>query len=63
MYHYNYGVLVKAKQIEMEKKSMDAWKLVDLKHESFFQKISRKLFTKNRKIEQTYANNCVCIEC
>ncbi|MDR6124495.1 hypothetical protein QFZ87_004092 [Bacillus sp. SLBN-46] len=63
MYHYNYGVLVNEKQIEIEKKSMEAWKFVGIKHESFFQKIARKLFTKKNKIEQTSANYCVCREC
>ncbi|MGG3560081.1 hypothetical protein ABES03_00265 [Neobacillus rhizosphaerae] len=63
MYLYNYGVLVKAKQIEMEKKSMDAWKFVGIKHVSLFQKIASKFFTKNIKTEQTPANYCVCSEC
>ncbi|MEH7436467.1 hypothetical protein V7182_03150 [Neobacillus drentensis] len=62
MYHYNYGVLVKEKQIEMDKKSMEAWKFVGIKHESFFQKIA-KLFTKVNKTEQTTKNYCVCREC
>ncbi|WP_413301835.1 hypothetical protein AA0X95_22590 [Bacillus sp. 1P10SD] len=63
MYHYNYGVLVQEKQIETEKKSMEAWKFVGIKHESFFQRIASKLFTKNNKTEQTTKNYCVCSEC
>lgn len=63
MYHYNYGVLVKEKQIELEKTSLEAWKFVGIKQESIFQKIASKIFTKNNKTEQTTKNYSVCCEC
>jgi hypothetical protein len=59
MYHYNYGILVKEKQIETEKKSIDTWKFVGLKKESFFQKIAKKFFTNKQKNEVNQSNYCV----
>ncbi|MDQ1147017.1 hypothetical protein QE429_003844 [Bacillus sp. SORGH_AS 510] len=63
MYHYNYGVLVKEKQIEIEKKSIDTWKSVGLKKESLFQKLARKFFTNKQKNEVNRTNYCVRSEC
>jgi hypothetical protein len=64
MYHYNYGLLVKEKQQEIEKISQEKWKYKDLKQESLLKKIVKKLSLFKISKQQSKQNNCACIcEC
>jgi hypothetical protein len=61
MYHYDFEVLVREKQKEIEKISNEAWKFANVNKESFLQKRVRKFtYTKNAKTELSNQNNCVC---
>ncbi|MFZ7942589.1 hypothetical protein [Neobacillus sp. 19] len=52
--------IVKLRQEEVEKKARDAWKYVDLNHESLFQKVVRKWNNRHNSTAIPQQNCCAC---
>ncbi|MFP5113861.1 hypothetical protein ACSU64_15915 [Bacillaceae bacterium C204] len=58
---YSVYQMMKLRQEETERNAREAWKFIDLKSQSFLQKIIRKFTnTKNAKTELNNQNNCAC---
>lgn len=60
MYHYQYSVLIREKQKEVEKISNEAWKYADFKQESLLKKAFRKFSVKKMGEQQ---NSVFISEC
>ncbi|MBN8203182.1 hypothetical protein [Bacillus sp. NTK034] len=64
MDYYNYELIIKTKQQEIERMSNEAWKFANSNGESFFRKLGTKFSSVKEVSEQSKQNQCVCIcEC
>jgi hypothetical protein len=59
MYHYNFATLVNEKQKEIERKSNEAWRFAGFEKNSFFSRITRKMYSK----KSNQKTNEVCNVC
>ena len=60
MYNLYHANLVSEKMKEVEKKSYDAWKVTDFKHDSLLKSFMKQLAFFKRPTKQHKQNNCVC---
>lgn len=64
MDYYNYELIIKTKQQEIERMSNEAWKYAITSEESFFRKLVTKFSSVKRTAVPSKQNQCVCIcEC
>ena len=65
MYQHTIGELGKERQLDIEKKSKDAWKFTCLNKKSLLQKIAKKFsFNETTNNQSRKQNNCICLgEC
>ncbi|EWG08478.1 hypothetical protein [Cytobacillus firmus] len=64
MDYYNYELIIKAHQQEIERMSNEAWKFAKISEDSFFRKLVRKFSSVKETAEPSKQNQCVCIcEC
>ncbi|PWW17082.1 hypothetical protein DFO73_13212 [Cytobacillus oceanisediminis] len=61
MDYYNYELILKTKQQEIERMSNEAWKFATLREESFFSKLIRKFSSVKKTAEPSKQNQCICI--
>ncbi|MCM3708799.1 hypothetical protein [Cytobacillus firmus] len=64
MDYYNYELIIKTKQQEIERMSNEAWKFANSNEESIFIKLVTKFSSVKEASEPSKQNQCVCIcEC
>lgn len=64
MDYYNYELIIKTKQQEIERMSNEAWKFANSNEESLFRKLVTKISSVKEASKPSKQNQCVCLcEC